>query len=157
MLPPFPVHRAVPGDAPAIARLTIREVCRHVRADCSEQGFLRLLGELAARRVEERLQGEFRYWVARDAGGIAGVCALRAESHLYHLFVASRWQGLGIGRCLWETARDDVLSRLPHVASFTVYASTFARPFYLRQGFRPDGAANVQNGIRSWPMSLAVR
>lgn len=157
MLRSFPIRRAVLRDAPAIARLTLREACRHVRADCSAEGFRRLLAELVARRVDARLRGGFRYWVACDGSQILGVCALREETHLYHLFVASALHGSGIGRHLWETAREDVLFRLPHVAAFTVNASTFARPFYQRLGFRAAGEANTWNGIRSWPMSLAVR
>lgn len=146
------------ADASTIARLSIRESGRHIRADCSVDGFRRLLAELVTRRVEERMRdGSFRYWVAETGDGIAGMCALRDVTHLYHLFVASEWHGRGIGRRLWEAARDDSFVRMPSLAAFTVNASTFARPVYRRLGFRASGDAWLKNGIRSWPMSLEVR
>ncbi|HEX7031136.1 MAG TPA: GNAT family N-acetyltransferase [Gammaproteobacteria bacterium] len=158
MKPLVHVREAALADAPVIARLSIRESARHIRADCSAAGFRELLATLAARAVETRLRdGDFRYWVAEDEAGVCGICALRETAHLYHLFVASDRHGRGIGRRLWETARDDSLARRPSLETFTVNASTFAVPVYARLGFRRDGGEWIRNGIRSWPMSLRVR
>lgn len=151
------IREGVAGDAPVIARLSIRECRRHIRPDCSEAGFRLLLAGLVARAVEARMDdSNFHYWVATGDDAVCGVCVLRETTHLYHLFVESEWQGRGIARRLWEAARDDVLTRSPLPRTFTVNASTFARPVYAKLGFRMSGEALSRNGIRSWPMSLQL-
>lgn len=157
MKPSFHIRQGSLSDASAIARLSIRESRRHIRADCSEAGFRELLASLVSQAVEARLRGGiFRYWVAEESRQIHGVCALREATHLYHLFVATEQHGQGIARQLWETARGHSLASSPpsSLDAFTVNASTFALPFYARLGFQRNGDASIKNGIRSWPMIL---
>lgn len=152
----FQLRPARMTDAPGIARLAIRETHR-LREDCDTGGYRHLLGTLVARAVEERLRsGRFRYWVGLQDGETCGICAMRGPAHLHHLFVAGARHGRGIGRRLWETARDDSLLHSPGLRAFTVNASSFAVPVYERFGFNRDGGALVKNGIRSWPMTLQI-
>lgn len=144
------IREAGRTDAPAIARLAIRECVRHVRADCSPAGFRLLLATLVARATQARLDdAAYRYWIAADGDELVGLCALRDTTHLYHLFVASERHGEGTGSRLWNTARTVTGS-----AEYTVNASTFAVPVYRRLGFKAAGGALTANGVRSWPMRL---
>jgi len=104
---------------------------------------------------------QYRYYVADIGGRIVGVSALRDDSgvfHLFHLFVAAEWQGLGISSRLWATVRDAALDdgELPRDAAFTVNSALGAVPVYERFGFAAVGPKVEKNGIAFVPMKLPV-
>lgn len=147
------VRQAWREDARHIARLSLRACNRHIRRDCSADGFRRLLSTMVTRAVEQRLDdGNYGYRVAVCGENVVGVCAMRGVTHLYHLFVADEWQGRGVGRRLWEAVLHDDGNR---TRVFTVNASTHARGFYARLGFVAAGRAIQREGIRSWPMQAS--
>jgi GNAT superfamily N-acetyltransferase len=89
-----------------------------------------------------------RYWVAEDAAGqLIGLAALRAPRHLFHLFVAERHQGRGLGGRLLATATAGD-EHLP----LTLNSSLGAIGFYTRLGFRPTQALQLADGIAFLPM-----
>lgn len=106
--------------------------------------------------IRRNLQDEhYRYQLAFDGDALAGVVAVRDNSHLFSLYVGSSWHGQGVGRRLWECARDEALAR-GNPGSFTVNSSTFAEAMYRHLGFVPTGPVAEMHGIRFIPMCLAL-
>jgi len=95
----------------------------------------------------------YRYQVAYMNAALAGVVAIRDNAHLFSLYVAQPWQGQGLGRKLWEAAREDAIKR-GNPGSFTVNSSAFAEKTYLRWGFEPTAPTQEMHGIRYIPMRL---
>lgn len=82
---------------------------------------------------------------------VVGYIAIKDHHHVYHLFVASEYQGKGIARQLWETVRT--LSQSRH---FIVRSSLYAVPIYERFGFRPSGPVDSKDGIAYQAMEFEV-
>ena len=124
-------------DAPLLRSFTPEAIARYVTGD------------------------QYRYYVADVGGRIVGVSALRDDSdvfHLFHLFVAPEWQGLGISTRLWTAVRDAVLDEgdIPPDGAFTVNSALGAVPVYERFGFGATGPRVEKNGIAFVPMRLPV-
>ncbi len=104
--------------------------------------------------VRRNLQAEnYHYQLAFDGEALAGVVAVRDNTHLFSLYVGSPWHGWGIGKRLWEVARDGALAR-GNPGSFTVNSSTFAEAMYRHLGFVATGPVAEMHGIRFIPMRL---
>ncbi|WP_374584877.1 GNAT family N-acetyltransferase [Pseudoduganella sp.] len=104
--------------------------------------------------IRRNLQAEnYAYHLAFDGAQLAGVAAVRDNTHLFSLYVASPWHGQGIGKRLWEVARDAALAR-GNPGSFTVNASQFAERMYRHLGFVPTGPMAEMHGLRFIPMRL---
>lgn len=117
-------------------------------------GFIASVGPQAQRRY--LAQPNFRYHVAHHVAAhagaaLAGVVALRDNGHLFHLFVHRDLHGRGLGRQLWELARDEALA-LGNPGMFTVNASDHAVPMYRRLGFVPAAPRAEHDGIAYLPM-----
>jgi len=126
----FILHESTPGDAAA---------------------FLAGQGEEAMRGF---FGNGFVYHGADVDGVLAGFIAVRERSHVYSLYVDSRFHRRGIARRLWETARAAALDAA-HPGVFTVNASNHALPFYAALGFVPT--APTQEGIVPYnPMRLGL-
>ncbi|QGZ39160.1 acetyltransferase (GNAT) family protein [Pseudoduganella flava] len=114
-------------------------------------GFIASVGAPAQRRY--LAQPNFRYHVAADGGSAmpAGVVAMRDNGHLFHLFVRRDLHGRGLGRQLWEFARDEAIA-LGNPGTFTVNASDHAVAMYRRLGFVPAAPRAEHDGIAYLPM-----
>jgi GNAT superfamily N-acetyltransferase len=97
----------------------------------------------------------FRYQLAMVDGELAGVVAVRDNSHLFHLFVARPYHGQGLGRRLWQMAREDART-LGNPGQFTVNSSVYALEMYRRFGFEASGPKVEQHGIAYVPMRLQL-
>ena len=97
----------------------------------------------------------YSYIVASNGQEMAGFIAIRDRSHLYHLFVATSYQGRGLGRQLWEQARRQAAST-GNVCDFTVNSSTNAVLIYARFGFRQVAPRTETHGVAFIPMRLGV-
>lgn len=82
---------------------------------------------------------------------IVGYAAIKDSSHLYHLFVASEYQGRGIARRLWQHVSNESQAR-----QFTVRSSLYAVPVYECFGFRPSGPVGGKDGIAYQAMEYKV-
>jgi len=105
--------------------------------------------------VAQRVAGDFRFYVAEDAGSIAGVAAIRSNAHLYYLFVGTPYQRTGLARRLWLRVLEDSLA-LGNPGKFTVNASNYAVPAYEKLGFRRTESKAEKNGVLYNPMQLVV-
>ncbi len=98
-------------------------------------------------------QPNINYLLGEDDGVFCGVVAVRNNCHLQHLYVVPAFQGRGVGKYLWHTARDQAFAA-GNSGKFTVNASMNAVPFYKRMGFEATGDVSLTGGLRFQPMVL---
>lgn len=106
---------------------------------------------------EDAIRGYIRtghvYFVAESDGEIAGFIAVRERTHLFHMFVAVKWQRQGVGRNMWQLARATAIDA-GGGGSFTVNASNFAVPMYAALGFVRSAPMQCKKGLFFNPMAL---
>jgi ribosomal protein S18 acetylase RimI-like enzyme len=88
----------------------------------------------------------FSYYVAEASGELAGFIALRDNSHLFNLFVATPFQRNGLATQLWGMVKAEALAA-GNPGQFTVNASLNAVPVYQRFGFVCKGEIQFAHGI----------
>jgi GNAT superfamily N-acetyltransferase len=141
-------------DAPAISQL-ILGLAHHFLAEASGGGAGAFLQSVSPSAICTLIESPaMRYCKAICGGQLAGVVAVRDNTHLYHLFVDPAYQGQGLGRTLWLHARDIALAN-GNAGSFTVNSTVYAVPVYERFGFRATSARVEKNGVAFVPMQLA--
>lgn len=102
------------------------------------------------------LQPHINYLLGEYEGIFCGAVAVRNYSHLQHLYVVPAYQGRGLGKYLWETARDQAIAA-SNTEQFTVNAVLSAIPFYQRMGFESVGDVTLTGGLRCQPMKLSIQ
>ena len=141
-------------DAPAISAL-IRRNLAELTVDPSGAGAERFLAFVAPQAIRGYIESpDFRYQVAIEEEGLAGVVAIRYGTHLYHLFVQPERQNQGLGRRLWTLARQELVDA--DARMLTVNSSVNAVPVYEAFGFRISGARVEQHGVAFVPMRMVV-
>jgi GNAT superfamily N-acetyltransferase len=100
-------------------------------------------------------QPNINYLLGEEDGIFCGVVAVRNDSHLQHLYIVPAFQGRGMGKYLWETARDQAIAA-GNEGQFTVNAVLSAIPFYQRMGFETVGDITLTGGLRCQPMKLSI-
>jgi GNAT superfamily N-acetyltransferase len=101
-------------------------------------------------------QPNINYLLGEEDGVFCGVVAVRNHSHLQHLYVVPSFQGRGVGKYLWEIARDQAVAA-GNDGEFTVNASLNAIPFYKCMGFETVGDVLLAGGLRFQPMTLSAQ
>ena len=144
------------SDASAISAFLRPLAEKFIAHDFDPAARNRFLATFSPAAIDRYLGSGFRYQLAESGGSIVGVVSTRDDGHVYHLFVAESLQRAGLGRRLWEVARDASLAA-GHRGDFTVNSSRFAVGFYERLGFERDGPENDQDGVASVPMRLRWR
>jgi GNAT superfamily N-acetyltransferase len=151
----FEIRPAVANDASAISAL-ILSLQPYLTIEPDGSGAEEFLVSLSPDIIRRNLQDEnYRYQLAFDGDVLAGVVAVRDNAHLFSLYVGSPWHGQGVGKRLWEIARDGALAR-GNTGSFTVNSSTFAEAMYRHLGFTATGPVAEMHGIRFIPMRLEL-
>jgi len=143
---------AIP-DAERISRFIGALSEEFIVAEFTPRGRVHFLDDHSTAKVKERLAGDFRFYLAEDAGELVGVAAIRSNAHLYYLFVAKAHQRTGLARRLWLRVRDDSLA-LGNPGRFTVNASNYAVSSYEKLGFRRTASMTQKNGVLYNPMAL---
>jgi GNAT superfamily N-acetyltransferase len=147
------IRFATPDDAPAIHAL-IMTLQPMLTIAPDGEGADQFLASVQPEVIAANIRAEnYRYQLALVGGTLAGVVAIRDNTHLFNLYVAQPCHGQGIGRRLWQSAREDAQQR-GNPGRFTVNASAYAERMYLKWGFRPTDAMQEQHGIRYLPMLL---
>jgi putative acetyltransferase len=99
----------------------------------------------------ERKLRELEIWVAELDGTVAGWGAIRGD-YLEGLYTAPEFAGRGVGAELLGMLEG--LLRERGVEAVRAEASSNARDFYLRRGYR---AAGPQTPERAWPITKQLR
>lgn len=149
------IRRGAIADAEGVSRFIIALSEEFIVGEFSAQGRAHFLGDHSTTKVAQRLAGDFRFYLASDAGSMAGVAAIRANTHLYYLFVGKEYQRTGMSRRLWSRVLDDSLA-LGNPGKFTVNASNYAVSAYEKLGFRRTESRREKNGVQYNPMQLLV-
>ena len=95
----------------------------------------------------ERKLREFEIWIAELDSMTAGWGAIHGDV-LEGLYTAPEYAGQGVGAAL--LARLEALMRTRGVAAVRAEASSNARAFYLRRGYRQTGP---QTPVGAWPIA----
>jgi GNAT superfamily N-acetyltransferase len=140
------------ADVAPVAQLLRTLALTYIVHDMHPEPAATFLRENDAEAIARHLERGFVYHVAEDDGAIAGFVGMREGRHLFHLFVGTPWQGRGLSRRLWDCARGAAIAA-GGAPPFTVNASNYAVPAYLRLGFVPTGPMMEKNGVRFNPMS----
>jgi GNAT superfamily N-acetyltransferase len=129
------IRIAINGDAPGISRL-LRSLSHTyiVSPDHPEvDKFFATLTEGAISTFIGRRDVVYIV-AARSTAELVGAAAISGDERVEHLFVDPAYQGVGVGRRLWEHLRDHAL-RSGNPGLFKVNSSLNAVPVYERFGF----------------------
>ena len=145
------IRSATVEDAPAISALVTASAREHIASSLSDGGLSHLISEMTIENQVKRIQSGYQFFIALESDTLVGTAAIRLPSHLYYLFVDTHHQRHGIGRRLWDHARDWIASSANH-GLITVNSSLNAIKVYERLGFVIAGPPEENNGIRYQPM-----
>jgi len=143
------------ADLPAVAALLERLARKFITPGFPQEAEADFLRKNDAAAIGVFVRDGHTYWVAESQGQIVGFAGMRGHSHLYHLFVAEEMQQRGVGRKLWNTARQASLE-CGNPGRFTVNASDNAVRVYEAFGFVRAGLPRDSNGVVYNPMVLVV-
>ena len=138
-------------DIPAVACLLTALARQFIVHESTPAGAVTFLRENDESAIRGYVASGHVYHVAELDGEIAGFVAVRARTHLFHMFVGARWQRQGVGRQLWETARTKAIAA-GGSGQFTVNASNFAVPVYQALGFARTAPMQSMKGLFYNPM-----
>lgn len=133
---------ARPEDARVIGVLARRVVRRWVLPDQPAAAAGPLLAGMSAQAIRRKIRDGQRFHLAFVGDALAGIAAIREDSHVFQLFVGTRHQGQGIARKLWQRVLRDSVRRAG-TRYFTLNAAVGAVPVYLRLGFEPNASAKA--------------
>ena len=136
------------GTAARLLELLARE---YILDTCSPEQASTFVRENDAQALRRLVAGGYVYHLAEVDGELAGFIGMRERRHVYHLFVAAQYQRRGVGRRLWEHARQ-VAMNSGGEGVFTVNASNYAVPMYEHLGFVRAAAMQSKNGLAFNPM-----
>ena len=121
----------------------------------TRRGTESFLSFLWGKRVREMLDdGSFRVWACHSDGELAGMIALRDNSHISLLFVKGNFHRQGIGRMLYSEAKDHAIAS--GAKFITVNASEYGLPFYRAMGFYETDMQLTNDGITYTPMAAKI-
>lgn len=147
------VRSAAATDAEAISSLIV-ELSTPFYTSSTRVGAEPFLASISTEAVRGYLSApNFSYYVAESNGQLAGVVALRDNSHLFHLFVAKAFQGIRLASRLWSTIKSEALAA-GNPGEFTVNSSLNAVPVYEKFGFIRRDEIQYMHGIAFQPMQL---
>jgi len=153
---PEPILRpATVADASVITAL-IDELMPFLTLHPNGEGAEKFIEHCRLPAIENYLsQSRYHYQLAHIDGVLAGVVAMRDNTHLFHMFVPRAMHRRGMARRLWQAARDTALAT-GNTAGFTLNSSLYALPLYQSLGFIATGPKVEMDGIAFVPMRMAL-
>jgi enamine deaminase RidA (YjgF/YER057c/UK114 family)/GNAT superfamily N-acetyltransferase len=145
------VREALESDAEQISAL-IQSVMHLFFSEAGGSGADRFIASIQPDALKVFInRSDVNYFVATIDDVFCGAIGLRGSKHLQHLFVVPNLHGQGIGKALWQHAKN-----LAFADEFTVNASINAVPFYTNLGFINVGEVQQTNGIVFQAMKLKL-
>ena len=148
---PLTIRRGTIEDAERISAFVTALSQEYIVGEFSAKGRGNFLQDHTPSAMQQRLAGDFRFYLAYSGDELAGVAAIRSNKHLYYLFIAQAFQRSGLARRLWAQVRADSLA-LGNPGDFTVNASNYAVAAYEKLGFRRTESTKETNGVLYNPM-----
>lgn len=146
---------ALVADAPAIVAL-IDDLMPFLTLHPDGAGAEKFIQHCRQPAIEGYLSlPNYAYQLAYLDGELAGVVAMRDNTHLFHLFVPRALHRRGMARRLWQAAREVSLAR-GGVTAFTVNSSLYALPLYASLGFVATGPKVEMDGIAFVSMRMPL-
>lgn len=139
-------------DVEAISHLVIQSATEHIGPTLSEAGMSRLIEGMSISSQRERIDGEYKYWVAIDDNEYLGTAAIKLPNHLYYLFVKTECHGQGIGKALLQAVCTHVM-QTSEAKCMSVNSSLNSVAFYSRRGFVVNGPIKNEHEILFQPMT----
>jgi GNAT superfamily N-acetyltransferase len=126
-----------PADTQAASDLVRRGFETYVAPEWEAQAALEFIAtDIGAQRMERLIvESAFTAGTFGDGVELLGLIIMPKPTWLALLFVDPDLFRLGIGRELWERARQFVVTVTPPIEAVDLNASTFAIGFYLKVGF----------------------
>jgi len=141
------VHRrATLSDAPRLFEVRRRSILELAPSGMSVAEAEAWAKKLTPTGMAQKLR-EFEIWIAELDDVVAGWGAIRGDV-LEGLYTAPEYAGQGIGAALLH--RLEALMRGRGIDAIHGEASSNARPFYLRRGYRATGP---QTPVGAWPIA----
>ena len=154
-LPEPTLRPALVADAPAIVAL-IDDLMPFLTLHPDGAGAEKFIEHCRQPAIEGYLsQSRYAYQLAHIDGALAGVVAMRDNTHLFHMFVPRALHRRVMARRLWQAARDASIAA-GNTTGFTVNASLYALPLYACLGFVATGPKVEMDGIAFVPMCMAL-
>ena len=153
------IRRAVPSDAQSIS-LLIGSLSRYRLPDAEGPPPEQFSAGYAAAKIEEDIaKDRFRYFVASVEEAVVGVLGIGDGPRIQHFFVTESLHRQGIGRALWERAKEEVLMEMEagDEGTLEVYSSIHAVPVYERFGIDVVGGVVEGVGFAYVPMRTILR
>ena len=97
-------------------------------------------------------KGDIIFWGAFEEE-LIGTVAVRTDGHISLFFVKKEYQGLGVGKALFQMMFNYCVEELK-VKKITVNAAPQSVVKYIHMGMRQMGNMEERCGIRSVPMEM---
>lgn len=158
------LREATTDDAETISSLILEVANNQLRSEFSDDGW-QLFQKLLSLKTQVGLIKDKKYFylVAIESNAIVGVLCIKERSHIFHFFVDSKYQGLGVGKILFNTYLDDLYNpqfnyrtEPKKFTEVTVNSSDFGLPIYQKLGFKIKNGRQMKNGVCYTPMTYAV-
>lgn len=143
------------SDCPAISTLVTELITQHIAPSLTVAGLATLLATMDRESTERRIRDGWLHLVDVHDDDLRGLIVVKPPTHLYHFFVATRFQRSGIGRCLFQLA-DERTMRATGSPILTVNSSLNAVGAYCRFGFVAHGPVVDSDGVRFQPMTRVL-
>ena len=157
MLPSTPMdislRRATPADAAVASELVQLSFNALVAPDWEADARQVFMGESSAASLQVALQSCAYAACAFDADAMRGFILMPRPTLVGMLFVHPDFLRRGIGKRLWEPAREFIEAAFPEAKTVELNASPFALNFYRSVGFVPLSAEFKRAGCRATRMA----
>ncbi len=148
------IHKLPIEDLPVAMQLVWQVFLEFEAPVYTEQGVQSFYEYIQLPFLQPKIENsELKIWGAYTPQ-LAGVVALRNDTHISLLFVAKAHHRKGIATALVQTVADACLAE--GATRITVNSSPYALPFYRATGFVETDEAQVIDGIRFTPMQKTL-
>ena len=155
-------RRAVPDDAPDMARLVASAWKKAYRSILSDAILDGINAEMRGQRMRKRIETDPDFWfyvleAENEIVGVAGLCAasddgLPGVGEIMIFYIHPDKQGQGYGKLMMNHALDSLHAEgFTHIVLWVLKENHSARTFYEAMGFTPDGAEKTVEHLENAP------
>ncbi len=143
------------GEADTVAASAVahRSFAAFVAPDWESQAYDHFYGHSTPKVLRAGLDSYACLAGAFERDLMLGFILMPQPSFVRMLFVEPDYMRQGVGRQLWEFARDHIERAFPKVATVELNSSPHAVAFYRRIGFAPVSAPFLRDGCRATRMA----